>query len=173
MLDRNLKPNSPPNPTENPPEQFSVYEELFSKPAQIKNAVSVQTIQKLFFSIKVKAYFAYLQRYYNHAAKVCDEVMQYSAYDGGTAVPPIRNDDVTIFEMLNIARQLMQVYSLRHVGYFITDVLLIRPFALFAENTGQFRYPACRIPDDVVTDESEPFPYEDEDDQWDSDEIPF
>lgn len=164
-----IRPTAKTPKASHSPEQFPLYEKLFSKAAESKNNIGMQTIQKLFFSIKVTAYFDFLRRYDRFAGSICDEVLKYSGYkeDDKNAPMPV-NHDATLSDMLQIANTLLHDDELQYVGYFIVDMLLIRPFAVYAEQTGRFRYPACQMPE-ATPDEAWDF----DDEIWDSTEVPF
>lgn len=129
-------------------EQFPVFEQLFSKKAQTQNAIGLQTMQKLFFSIRMTAYFAFLKRYDPLAPRICAELMRFSGCaPDSVEIPPETSPDITLFRMLMIARSFLMTENNRIPGYFIVYVLLIRPFAMYAGSTGCFGYPVSDLPE--------------------------
>lgn len=146
---------------------YPMYEKLFSRQAMLFNKdTDTQTMQKLFFSIRVTAYFRYLAKYDPHAEAICAELMRYSGCkspadfaDGAV------DENATIYDMLKIASVAIAEDEWLHIGYFIVDMLLIRPFALYAEATNRFHYPSCRVPppapppDDILDPDDTEMPF--------------
>lgn len=131
---------------------YPTYEKLFGEQAESLQSElpGVQTMQKLFFSIRMTSYFRYLERYDSQAGNICNELMKYSGCkDPDDFAVGSVDDTVTLYDMLKIAGMALTRDELRHIGYFITDMLLIRPFALYAETNGSFGYPSCCVPPDA------------------------